>query len=138
MGFYNIVLEGEQAEAYKAKKAKEAEEKEKAERERLDHRYKGLDRSYGCNRTVGSQATENHYNRNKSYEDQRRHGHSYYMANKYAYDNSGFMGIYDQDEYNKTFDAVNKHMRRHPDLYPDRLKVSKESNIFESVEFLND
>lgn len=38
MGFYNIFIEGQQAEEYKARKAKEAEEKEKAEAERLSRR----------------------------------------------------------------------------------------------------
>ena len=37
-------------------------------------------------------------------------------------------------------DAINRHMRRHPDQWDGdkRIKTRSESGIFESVEFLND
>lgn len=158
MGFYNIVLEGQQAEEYKARKAKEAEEKEKAEAERRERRYGGLKRDDYAH-FVGSKANiddlkkadaaksederdklEDRYDRH-SRDDSRRTQAASAVVNNIHY-NKGNRGT-DKDQWYIDHDAVNKDMRRHSDRWKASNKYStlhtqRESGIFESVEFLND
>ena len=129
--------EGEQAEEYKKRKAEEAAHKEKEEKERNERRYGGLEKDKHT-QFVGNKMnmrafrkadldkmSEEEYDKyyDTHAEDEHRANAAARMANK-----TGAHG----DDFNKAFDAANKHMRRHPEKY------KHESSIFESVSFLNE
>ena len=137
MGFYNIMLEGEQAEAYKAKKAKEAEENEKAEAERVAKRNQAGVKT-------------------QDFEDKFYEGDSEARKDHNRFIDARKVVLRDEDKrasnwrntpmrdtkkaYTDDRDAVNRHMRRHPDQWDGdkRIKSRSESGIFESVEFLHE
>lgn len=140
MGFFNIYNEGQQAEEYKARKAKEAEEKEKAEAERVNRRIQAgtqtKTQNFDDEFYSGNPSARKDHNRAIDArrvvlrdEDHRAHN----------WRNTPMR--YTKQDYTDDRDAVNRHMRRHPDQWdwPNRIKTHSEAyGIFESVEFLNE
>ena len=171
MGFYNIMLEGQQAEEYladrvRAEKAKEKEELEKAERRyghTVDKRPIGAKYSAPSNPNHASssnQQLQQDINRHRNAaevfdrrleqeDDEGKLGdrmakidpslkrkmedEDYIPTRKDIIKQNHQGGFYDD------IDAINRHMRRHPDQWggDKRIKTRSESGIFESVEFLN-
>lgn len=141
MGFYNIILEGQQAEEYKARKAKEAEEKYKENEERVKRRLRSGIKTQG-------DFEDKYYNDDPdAIKDQDRFMNAKKVVQRD--DNSRFnpATVYDRkfrgldgNAWADDRDAVNRHMRRHPDQWDGdkRIKTRSEAcGIFESVEFLN-
>ena len=197
MGFYNIMLEGEQAEEYKKRKSEEAK---KAEESIInnDRRAGYIQRTRDVKKgtlvdtdpTRVKNGIHNVYNRGEHdeiskeintprsgytnsvvkqetdidkhyWDDNHRDGavHKYQSQTIYspskedkARDKAAqkvakratkpglFPDIDKQRETDIARDAVNRHMRRHPDQWDGdkRIKTRSESGIFESIEFLND
>lgn len=136
MGFYNIYTEGQQAEEYKARKDKEAEEKEKAEAERINRRLQA---------GVKTQNFEDeYYDGNPSArKDHNRAIDARRVVlrdeDKRATNWRNTPMRYTKQDYTDDRDAVNRHMRRHPDQWDGPNRVKSESyGIFESVELLDE
>ena len=143
MGFYNIYIEGQQAEEYKARKAKEAEEKEKAEAERKAKRYdpnnlrigmKNDEDVSGAFRTMNAQIANSH--------DSDRRMRDILSPNVSMRKKENIVHSTPRkiDDILMHTDAIQKHMKRHPEQWDgDKYIGPKKENcgIFESVEFLN-
>ena len=168
MGFYNIMLEGQQAEEYKARKAK-AEEHNEKEFEKDAYRLMGKKAVNQVNQgkqpesfeTPGDKYTDRYYKANPDYDkkyqhmgsqwakdldrlsDLRRGANAHNVASRELRrrdDGKEYIDGGEMIQYLHSVDSVNRHMRRHPDQWDGdkRIKTRSESGIFESVEFLND
>ena len=176
MGFYNIVLEGQQAEEYKARKAKESEKAEeeyykairRSKRKEQDPKsaeirknaewvekgdniarnhaakYTELEKEKAANEyhsafqqnlhTIGTSENKSARNRLSSATD------NYTQASdraRKAYWNAhyGTRNPYGDPD---SADAIERHMRRHPEQWEKANRISEAYGLFESVEFLND
>ena len=169
MGFYNIMLEGQQADKYLADKARVQREKEKKDFERSERRLNKYENIIG---------EPNAKDPNDSQEKREKDAKRVEAASKVSdrrldWENDQIMPgkvrasnmdpvlaakLAHQSEIDKPMsrkdavkinhqlgftddmDAIEKHMRRHPDQWDGdkRIKTRSESGIFESVEFLNE
>ena len=187
MGFYNIILEGQQAEEYKKRKAEEEKATEDESKKNADRRA-GKNGVYKHNIFKGTQNWHKYDDGSIDVHSGTRSGSKNNEHNTKSDIKDWKYGIYDQDgkieeervapnlrfynaskedkdrdkaaqrvakrathpgvfpnedkkrETDIARDAVNRHMRRHPDQWDGdkRIKTRSESGIFESVEFLND
>lgn len=185
MGFYNIMLEGEQYAKYRARKDMETHAAEWKDQEKLrtiDKRagYSGIT-DWDNPKYVGKPFNRTWINTGKNNPDpvvqidSKRSGYTNHNvgAGEYQYDDGTtaetikysptsedkkrdkaaekvakritkpglFPDIDKKREMDLTRDAVNRHMRRHPDQWDGdkRIKTRSEAcGIFESVEFLKD
>lgn len=154
------------ADKVRAEKAKEKEELERAER-RYGHtidghpigakydsqnnpnrsftskkqRQKDEDRSINSmlvfNRKIDQEYENEDYRRMENIDPvlrRKAENEDYTPTRKEVIKQNHQAGAYDDT------DAINRHMRRHPDQWDGdkRIKIRSESGIFESVEFLND
>ena len=119
------MLEGEQAEAYKARKAKEVEANEAKSYDSMKDIERRISQTSNPKQikniqnamAVGMRDTSKRVN----------NGEDFALANA--------------SSYSRSYDAIARHMRRHPDQWDGskRIKTRSEAcSIFESVEFLND
>ena len=200
MGFYNIFIEGQQAEEYKARKAAEVVTKKKEEDDHFNKRYGRMIQNDDDTTKVGNRYTpqmvansSSNPNTEKGMkrdiermdnaaevlarvpefkkldtmtispdEAQKKYGLTdrekqaieilqSVRKGQTKYDSVNFDALYNDINNASikiaknagmftTADAINKHMRRHPDQWDGdkRIKTRSESGIFESVEFLND
>lgn len=146
MGFYNIMLEGQQAEEYKARKAKEAEDKEKAEDERKAKRYNITpgQQQFGMKNGEDYESALRTFNASKAnFNDVNKRGDKIKSPNVSMKEKEGLIKGSPRtiDDINMHTDAIQKHMKRHPEQWDGDKYIGpkKEScGIFESVEFLNE
>ena len=160
MGFYNIVLEGQQAEEYLMRKKAEEQNKKNADIEHSTKRednkvVRNLDNMTFKNISNNADNVEkrDRDRRNLEYDvaiskanmASKKHG-AFSDEAKKAYEDSSIKKKNYNNYANAIFndrdstDSIERHMRRHPDQWDGdkRIKTRSESGIFESVEFLND
>ena len=157
MGFYNIMLEGEQAEEYLMRKKAEEKKKEDANKKHAETRVlrKGHDTSSADIRNNASNVEKRDYDRRNLEYDvaiskadmaAKKHGIFSDEANKAYKDRSVKKKNYNNytnaifNDMDST-DSIERHMRRHPDQWEGskRIKTRSEAcGIFEYVEFLNE
>ena len=170
MGFYNIFIEGQQADKYLADKARAQREKEKKDLERSERRFN----KYEDQLRNKHLSKDPNYTQKKWEEDRERaqaaadvvdrridweedHGvanktraanmdpvlaakAAHYAETDKPLSRKDLVKINHQTGLTDDIDAVEKHMRRHPDQWDGdkRIRTRSESGIFESVDFLSD
>ena len=160
MGFYNIYTEGQQAEEYLMRKKAEEQNKKDADKEHSIKRVHNkvvhnLDNMAFKNMENNANEVENRDSKRRYIEYDVASSKVDMAANKYGiFSDEAKKAHEDRDIKKKNLnnyendifdnhdhtDAIERHMRRHPDQWEGskRIKTRSEAcGIFESVEFLN-
>ena len=138
MGFYNIVLEGQQADEYRKKKneyyaklnAQSSDTLKDVARDHkrfianpeLSKKAEEVEKRDSDKRDAKAAEIEDNYDESREKELHKAWQHCSNADRSYF----------------RTADAIARHMRRHPDQWKDGKHIGpkKEAGIFESVEFL--